>query len=514
MEAQKVRIASSRVQRHNRFAAAFAAALLLAMTPAWALAQALNNGIEILLKHTDLGGSTVGVYVQDADTGEVLAALNDTRPLIPASNMKLLTTGAALAVLGTDFTFRTELRRAGDTLILKGSGDPALADPDLLAAMELGVEDLIDTWIEAIRKSGEKPPTKVIVDATIFDREFVHPSWPADQLNRWYAAEVAGINFYTNVIAFYLAKDALNQPPRISLEPSTPWLKITNRARSVSQGQNTVWIARPAQSNDMTVYGDLRQTLASPIRVALHDPPAYVGRLLAIRMDYAGLGRPTVETAAPDQALPAGEVISLIQTPITTVITQCNVESHNLYAEALLKRLGHEVTGRPGSFASGAAVLRMVMQDIIGAGDTAPAIITDGSGLSRQNAVTPRALGKWLRALANDPAIADTFMQSLPIAGEDGTLARRFGEKQLASAVRAKSGYIRGVSCLSGYIIHEATGRTLVFSILVNDIPQQRVPISRVKQFHESVVQLADRWLQDNLPVMAGAGEQADDFGG
>ena len=138
-----------------------------------ALAQALNNGIEIVLKHTDLGDSRVGVYVQDADTGEVLAALRDTEPLIPASNMKLLTTGAALAVLGSEFTFRTELRRAGDTLVLKGSGDPALADPDLLASMGLGVEDLIDTWIEAIRNSGEQAPTKLIVDATIFDREFV-----------------------------------------------------------------------------------------------------------------------------------------------------------------------------------------------------------------------------------------------------------------------------------------------------------------------------------------------------
>lgn len=490
---------------------AIAGSLLLAVAAA---GQVLNSQIDILLTHTELHGSRIGIFVQDADTGEVLAAHNAGDPFLPASNMKLLTTGAALSVLGPEFTFRTELRRDDDTIVLQGSGDPALADPVLLAEMNLGVEDLLDQWVEAIGRSGDPPPTSLVVDATVFDQQFVHPSWPADQLNRWYAAEVTGLNFYTNVISFYLTKQALHEPPRILLEPSAPWLNINNRARSVDRGQNTVWVARPLGNNNMTVYGDLRQSLAKPIRVAIHNPPAFVGRLMAMKMEAAGMGRPVVEVTQPGQAAPEGETIAVVQTPISTIVRRCNVVSQNLYAEALFKQIGRAVTGQPGSFTNGAAVLRMVMQDVIGPADTAGTTIADGSGLSRGDRVSPRALGRWLRALANDPAIADTFLGSLPVAGKDGTLARRFQHNPTHATVHAKSGYISGVSCLSGYLIDEPSGRTVVFSVLVNDIPQRVVPISRVKEFHEAVVMLADGWLREHLNKVAGAEPETSGVGG
>lgn len=482
---------------------------LAAFTAPGALAQSLNNQIEILLAHAQLESSTVGVYVQDVDTGEVLVAIDDTTPMIPASNMKLLTTGAALAVFGPAFEFRTTLERAGDTIILRGSGDPALADPDLLAEMGIGVEDLLGRWVIAVRDSGPGA-REILVDATVFDRVLVHPTWPKDQLNRWYAAEVSGLNFYTNVLGFYLGRDQPGQPPRITLEPATPWLRIGNRAKTVDSGQNTVWVARPATNNDMTIYGNLRQSLSAPIRVAVHDPAALAGDILAHRLEQAGLGRFEVRVAEPGATPDDGDVLSLVRTPIETVVQRCNVESHNLYAEALLKRLGRDVTRQPGSFETGAAVLRMVMQDVVGPADTAPTVIADGSGLSRDNRVSPRALGRWLSEIARKPDVGGMFVESLPRAGEEGTLAARFRDGRPAGAVRAKSGYIRGVSCLSGYVTDETTGRRIAFSVLVNDIPQHRVPISRVKELHEAIVRVADGWLAEQAPLVAGV----DDLGG
>lgn len=475
-----------------------------------ALGQPLQNQVEILRAHANIGDSRVGIFVQDVETGEVLVELNASDPFIPASNQKLLTTGTSLAVLGPDFWFQTELRRSGSILTLVGSGDPALADPDLLAEMQIGVEDLLSTWIDAILQSGDEPITDIVVDARVFDREFVHPSWPKDQLNRWYSAEVSGLNFYTNVISFFLQKERTGAPPRIILEPATPWLKVVNRAKAVSRGQNTVWVARPATSNDMTVFGDLRQTLSSPIRVSIHDAPDYLGRLLATRMEYAGLDKPSVRVATETEEVPEGELIAVVRTPISTVVNRCNEESHNLYAEALLKRMGHEVTGRPGSFSNGAAVIRMAMQDILGPADTAPTIIADGSGLSRNNRVSPRAVGRWLRALSQQSDISDAFIDSLPVAGLEGTLLNRFQDDDLTSTVRAKSGYIRGVSCLSGYLIDADSDRKVAFSILVNDIPQHKVPIARVKRFHEAVVRVADGWLADQPNIFADAAPNAD----
>lgn len=473
-------------------------------------AQTLNAQIEMVMSATDLGDSRIGVFVQDADTGEVLASIRESEAFIPASNMKLLTTGAALEILGPEFMFRTELRRSDDTIILRGSGDPALGDPDLLAEMGIGVEDLLTQWVKVILASGDPPPKDVVIDANIFDRQFVHPSWPKDQLNRWYAAEVAGVNFYTNVIGFYLARDQRNTPPRVMLEPDSPWLRVRNRARTVSEGGNTVWVARPAFSNEMTIYGDLRQSLVEPVRVALHDPPGYLAQLLAARLESAGLERPDARVADENDALPDGNVLAVVQTTLQTIVRRCNVESHNLYAEALLKKVGHAVTGQPGSFANGAAVLRMTLQDMLGPADAASTIIADGSGLSRNNQVSPRAMGRWLRALANDPTVADVFIHSLPIAGAEGTLARRFEQQRPSATVYAKSGYIEGVSCLSGYVVDEPTGRTLVFSVLVNDIPQAKVPIARVKKFQEAVVALADGWLSAQKPGVTGAAKESD----
>jgi len=476
--------------------------------------QALNNQIEILLSHTPLGASRVGVFVTDVGTGETLASINASQPMIPASNMKLLTTGAALTVLGSDFEFRTTLERAGATVILRGSGDPALGDPVLLAEMGLGVEDLLGRWVDAVRRSGAGPIEEVVVDASVFDDEFVHPTWPADQLNRWYAAEVAGLNFYTNVVSFFLSRDRVGQSPLVALEPSAAWLAVHTRARTVDHGQNTVWVARPATSNDFTVYGALRQTLAEPIRVALHDPPQFAGALLADRLEQAGLGDPAVcVIRAGDDPPPVSDVIAVVRSPIETVIRRCNVDSHNLYAETLFKRLGREVTGRAGSFAGGAAVLRMVIEDVLGPADAAPTIIADGSGLSRDNRVSPGAVGRWLSAVAQQEVVGDLFIESLPIAGAEGTLARRFRGESLEGTVRAKSGYIRGVSCLSGYVINDKTGGVAAFSILVNDIPQHQVPISRVKALHEAIVRVVDGWL---AAQGAGAVVDADesDLGG
>ncbi|RMH27856.1 MAG: D-alanyl-D-alanine carboxypeptidase/D-alanyl-D-alanine-endopeptidase [Planctomycetota bacterium] len=497
-------------QRWTWIAAVFAAVLAAVLAAPVAVGQSLDTQIEVLLAHTPLGEARVGVSVIDVQTGDTLAAIRDGEAFIPASNMKLLTTGAALLVLGESFEFRTTLERAGGTLALRGSGDPALADPALLEEMGLGVEDLLGRWVDAVRRSGG-PVDEVVVDASVFDDRFVHPSWPADQLNRWYAAEVAGLNFYTNVVSFYLARDQPGQPPRVTLEPSAPWLRVRNRARTVDRGQNTVWVARPATSNEMTVFGALRHTLAEPIPVAVHDPPMVAGRLLADRLARAGLGEPAVRVVRAGDAPPApGETIAVVRSPISTVLRRCNVDSQNLYAEALLKRLGREVTGRAGAFETGAAVVRMTIEETLGPADAAATVIADGSGLSRDNRVTPGAMARWLARLAQDERAGDAFIESLPIAGDEGTLASRFRGMDLAGVVRAKSGYISRVSCLSGYVLDADTGRAVVFSVLVNDIPQHRVPISRVKALQESIVQVIDGWLAEQGAAVA----DADALGG
>jgi D-alanyl-D-alanine carboxypeptidase/D-alanyl-D-alanine-endopeptidase (penicillin-binding protein 4) len=184
----------------------------------------------------------------------------------------------------------------------------------------------------------------------------------------------------------------------------------------------------------------------------------------------------------------------VVRTPIAAVLARCNGDSHNLYAECLCKAAGHAATSQPGSWSNGAAVVRMQLRERLGPEAAAAVLIADGSGMSRSNHVTPGVLARWLASFSTDPRCGPAFVESLPRAGQEGSLIHRFEHKPLVNEVRAKSGFVNGVRCLSGYVTHVASGRRVAFSILVNDIPA-KVAASTVKEFHEEVVQAIDQWL-------------------
>src|SRR5690606_31934701 len=230
-----------------------------------------------------------------------------------------------------------------------------------------------------------------------------------------------------------------------------------------------------------------------------------LGRLLAERMKDLGAMRPGPDAAAQvrlagaDENLPEGRVVATVRTPLATVLERCNTDSHNLYAEALFKLAGNTVTGQPGSWLNGAAVVRMQIQDRLGGSEAMNVTIADGSGMSRTNRITPSFMTRWLGSIAAEARLRETFIDSLARpAGPTGTLRSRFQRATLANRVRAKSGYLNGVRTLSGYVIHEETGRTVAFSILVNDIgPKARH--DKIKQMQEDIVEAVDDWLSDEV---------------
>ena len=186
------------------------AALALALGVAEGAAVAgLDDEVRSAIASHPLGEALVAVSVRDAASGHELVSINAGRQMIPASNQKLFTTGAALHVLGADFEFGTTLLRDGDRLIVLGDGDPAFGDPELLEIMTLNdepgvdVEQFLDLWVTAVSEAGMAEVREIVVDDRIFDRVLVHPTWPADQLNRPYCAELAGFNFHLNVLRFY-----------------------------------------------------------------------------------------------------------------------------------------------------------------------------------------------------------------------------------------------------------------------------------------------------------------------
>jgi len=443
----------------------------------------MESALLNLLNNADLRGTKVSVCVMDVGERVMLAEIEADREMIPASNMKLVTTAAALDTLGKDFTFSTRLKLlsvkeapAGDglpALLVIGDGDPAFGAPKVLENAGYNVDQMIGWWLDAIEKTGLNRFGQLIIDDRVFDsgpEQRVHPSWPSNQLHLWYCAQVMGINFFDNCFRVTATPTRTGQDALVSMYPFGPFVQTEMR---LVTGRTDQWdiITRP-DSNRITFRGQIRNRQQQD--VTMHDPAMVFGELLKNELSKRGVSVGQVVRPAEDQRLPDGKLLHQINTTLQAVLNRTNQDSMNLYAEALLKRCGHEITGAPGTFENGASAVRAYLAKNISDPTLAASIqLVDGSGLSRDNRVSARALVEVLRVQAAGENFRP-YLASLARPGENGSLNQRFvDEDALKGSIYAKTGTINNVSALSGYIVYPSqenknAARILAFSILVN----------------------------------------------
>lgn len=491
--------------------AAFQFAFLVAFTCAsiqFTHAQLDISALRVI-RTANLGKTKIGMYAVDLDSGYELLRHNADTPMMPASNMKLITTAASLHTLGKDFAFETKLfhlsgNADGATLLVQGDGDPAFGDDYVLRNWGVKVKDVeqfLNLWVSAVKKAGIRRVSTLLVDDSVFDRNFVHSTWPRDQLNRWYCAQVAGLNFYTNCVDVYPEPTLRGESPYVRVMPSSPFLPTTNLAKTGSA--DTFWISRKIGSNEIAFRGSVKHRRTKPVHVTIHDPAIYFCQVLAERLLKAGVRVDKIARVSPTEDRREAKTLHVIRTPLSIVLTRCNKFSQNLYAESLFKRMGRKLTGTPGSFRTGGAAVRLYLQKQIG---TAAASVNsaDGSGLSRENRVTSRIMVQVLEAMHKNEKTGKLFRQSMAVAGQDGTVAKRM--RNVKARVYAKTGYINGVSCLSGYIVlprkkalaanassapsqlaDADDGKVIAFSFLFNNI---RPSLSAVMGVQDQLVAL------------------------
>lgn len=414
---------------------------------------------------------------------EFVFRVNGERAMIPASNMKVLTTSAALATLGPDFRFRTQLLYRDGDLYLVGDGDPTFGDPEISRRHGWSFDTVFKQWVAELKRQGVTSVRHVYIDDSIFDSQFVHPRWPTDQLQYGYSAEVGGLSFYFNTVDLSV-KAGKGRGTSVSSEPPTSYVKLINEVKLGEK--NGVGGTRVGTTNEIIVRGEVKPGSQDGFEMTITDPGKYAGTVLyetfkreGIAMS-GGVGRYNVIRAAFAAQPGAFRVMGVLETPIEVALARCNKNSANLYAESLAKRLAAKATGGPGSWEGFAVVLGSWLTKIgVPAGQFE---VDDGSGLSRGNRISPDGM---VRVLAYDfgTAYREKFIASMSVGGVDGTLNNRFGG-ELKGRVFAKSGTIRGVSTLSGYL-KAKSGQWYAFSILLNDV-------SGVRAIHERIVRAVD----------------------
>lgn len=444
------------------------------------LADPYLNRVQAGVKVVRLGATpqeNVTLYERSART-----------PLIPASNLKLITTAAALEGLGRDFQFRTLLVQNGNRLAIVGDGDPTLGDAELLKKVGWQSTTLFKTWADALASRGGPVRDQVLFDDSIFDDQFVHPNWPGDQIHKRYVAGVAGLNFNANCLDFYLKPKGAGAIVDYVVDPAADYAPIENNC--VLGSRNAVWLSRAAGSSTIILRGQTNGANVEPISVTVDNPPLLAATVLRSELTKAGVvkaPRPTRDPNIRAAITPAGEwqVLAVHETPIAQVLGRANKDSMNLYAEALCKRLGAARTPtEPGSWKTGTAALGAYLRSIGVPADEFS--LDDGCGLSRRNTLSPNAI---VQVLSHEHFSGgrETFISSLAIAGVDGTLKDRFDTfPGLQQRVFGKSGFIDGVSSLSGYLRSRDGQTTYAFSIMFNGIAKGTN--STAKRLQERIV--------------------------
>jgi D-alanyl-D-alanine carboxypeptidase/D-alanyl-D-alanine-endopeptidase (penicillin-binding protein 4) len=445
-----------------------------------------------------------GIHVVEVATGRVLYAHNDDRLLLPASNLKILTSALALERLGPDYRFTTRVaREASGNVVLQGSGDPSLSGrafpyqkdgrtgPPLAAIEDLAAQ-IADRGIRRI--DGD-----IVGDDGLFPWDPYPPSWTLDDTVRDFGAPVSALTVNDNVIMVSVAPGIrAGDPTVLSLSPALEYLTFDNRAVTLPRNsESSVHAQRVPGSRQWLLTGGVALGRPAVVEfIPVDDPALFAASALYDALIRRGIvirgqavARHRTNRAMTEGAYtpaPGEELATRVSPPLADLLQVMDKVSQNLHAELLLREVGrmaHEGTRegtREATTAAGVAALRAYLTET-GAlpGDWR---LDDGSGLSRNALVTPRLLTQVLVRMAQSKD-REMWMSLLPAGGEDGTLSRRLCCLAQGRGIRAKTGSLDRAAALSGYA-DSATYGPVAFSILVNDFS---APPAEVRQWMDRI---------------------------
>jgi D-alanyl-D-alanine carboxypeptidase/D-alanyl-D-alanine-endopeptidase (penicillin-binding protein 4) len=481
--------------------------LLLLGTPPSPTAAQDVEGLRATLQSTLDGyrwaDARWGILVVSLDSGDTIFAVGPQEPLAPASNLKLLTTAAALQVLGPEYRFRTWLLADGPVsdgvlhgdLVLYGTGDPGISD-----RFYGRKDEVFQRLVDQLELAGIRSVAgDLVADASFFPGPLREASWDPRDLNEHFTAGVSALSYNENVVSFRIRPGAVGAPPRVETVPPHSALEVVNTAETVTQrARPRLAILRDDPIEPVRIEGRMisgsrdvwrQMTVAVPadfvgasFRAALEE------RGIAVRGDTRRVSLPRESAvrriSAPGLGRPGPRIVAThVSRPLADYLAVVNKESNNLFAELVFRAVGRVVEGVGTPEASALAVRRTIAA--LGV-DTVGLVQIDGSGLAPGNRITPATFVDVISGMS-ETELWPEYWATLPRAGTPRELGRMY-RTAAAGNLRAKTGTIEGVSSLSG-LVRSRDGERLAFSLIVNDSPSQ----SRAKRLENQIgVRLAE----------------------
>jgi len=430
----------------------------------------LEAAVRSLANDRSLKDALVSVVVIDCESGAVLAQSGEHVLVNPASNAKLYTAAAALAILHGSHRYQTTLSgtikaNAASGLVLRGHGDPSLHTEDLWAMVQ-----------EAKAHGMKRVEGDIVVDQRFFDEQTTPPAFE-QQPNEWayFRAPVSAVALNGNTVTLTIRPQAVGAPAVAFFEPPG-FVDVEGTVKTSDSGADTVAL-------ELSKSGEGGRRLAAKISGAVavdsklvrytkrvDDPQLLAGYALRAIMEESGVKvAGDVKLGAKDMKESKASVIARHESePLSTLLYALGKNSDNFYAEMIFKSLAAEGKTRPAKSQDAADIVTSWVQknDL---GDTG-FMVKNGSGLFDANRTTAHSMAKLLRFAWQDASIKNEFVAQLSIGGVDGTLHKRFRDVRSHRAVRAKTGTLDDAIALSGYVLGPPGKGAVAYAILFNGV--------------------------------------------
>lgn len=439
-------------------------------------AQVKETGIQKFLSSPGLKHASVGICVKDL-SGKQIAAHNAEKSYTPASILKVVTTATALEVLGEDYKYRTMLAKdndEGNRLLIHGYGDPTLGTEFL----ENTPNAFLSQWASQIKQNfGSEKELNITVIDDYFGYEGISERWIYQDIGNYYASGTYGISIYDNTYNLYFNTMRHDTCPIIVKTDPEMNLTFRNTLQMNSTGQDNGYIHGEPLSNNRLLTGNIPAGRTSfSIKGDIPNPGLYLGKALASQLGNIGYSIGKVETTYDKynkemynkerKIINEKVFYTHYSFPLKDIIKDTNVRSNNHYAEHLIRTVGRTKNADIYSSALDEGIEKTNELWKSRGLDTDALFMYDGSGLSPANAVSPAFMCDLLVYMQVKSKKANTFLESLPTAGKDGTVGNRLKGTRLANKIFMKSGSINGVQCFAGYYIDGE--KKYAFAIMVN----------------------------------------------